>query len=104
MNPAQPVTRALATRLASGLPSPWAEAQRQGPEESDEHHVAQQYGPSDRLERDHVEITRRKPRLRQHERGGEQRRRRDSSPARDERHERDQPDEVLRREHLSKGD
>ena len=63
--------------------------------ERDEHEVPREQRPdlrADRPERVVVEV----PGLREHERGDEQDARRDAA----ERGERDQPDEVLRREHL----
>src|SRR5213076_1745350 len=45
-----------------------------------------------------------KPELRQHERDGEHRRGGQAAPPADERYERQQPDEKLRREHLAEGD
>ena len=73
-------------------------------EQRDEHQVAREHDARE------VEVVRvrevalREPHLREHARGRQQRGRRDAARAADERHERDQPEQVLRREHLAERD
>ncbi len=54
--------------------------------------------------RDEIPVAGREPELGQHERERQQRRRGEPSPSGDERYERDEPDEELRRDHLAERD
>src|SRR5438270_4203334 len=73
-------------------------------EERDERQVAHEHDGSTVEVQRVVPVVLREPHLREYERHGEERRRRDSAATADERHERDQPEQELRREHLAEGD
>ena len=73
-------------------------------EQGDEHEVADEHEPADRPQVDDVPVARREPDLRQDKRRHEQERGAEPRDGDRERHERNEPDQELRREDLSERD